>query len=85
MFGGDEDGADSSCIGDGTLGRSSLTNLLTGGWLALDEKATGVNGVITSLHSIRNERTAEKLIIGGVDDGGITVWELSLVIKPHSC
>ncbi|KAF8515288.1 hypothetical protein JB92DRAFT_3142882 [Gautieria morchelliformis] len=64
-------------FGDGTLGRSTLTNLLTGGWFPSDEKAIGVNGAITSLHSITNERSGEKLVIAGVDDGGISVWDLS--------
>jgi hypothetical protein len=49
-----------------------------GGWHAHDEQTTGVNGVITSLHSIMNKRNGEKLVIGGVDDGGIAVWDLKL-------
>ena len=32
--------------------------------------------MITSLHSITNERTDEKLLVGGVDDGSIAVWDL---------
>lgn len=31
---------------------------------------------ICSLHLIRNERTGDRFIIGGSDDGGITVWTL---------
>ena len=31
---------------------------------------------ILSLHLIRNERTGDRFIIGGSDDGGIAVWSL---------
>lgn len=31
---------------------------------------------ICSLHLIRNERTGDRFIIGGSDDGGIAVWSL---------
>ncbi|KAF8575607.1 hypothetical protein K439DRAFT_1398053 [Ramaria rubella] len=65
---------------DGSLGRSSFVNILTIGWPTVCEKSTntnGINGMITSLHSIQNERTSERLIVGGVDDGGIVVWDLS--------
>jgi len=35
-----------------------------------------VNGMITSLHSFNNDRSGEKLLVGGVDDGSIAVWDL---------
>ena len=31
---------------------------------------------ICSLHLIRNERTGDRFIIGGSDDGGVTIWSL---------
>ena len=49
-----------------------------GVWRSHDQQPTGVNGVITSLHSITNKRNGERLIIGGLDNGGITVWDLKL-------
>ncbi|KAF8549736.1 WD40 repeat-like protein [Imleria badia] len=37
---------------------------------------TPIPASIHSLHLIRNERTGDRFIIGGSDDGGITVWSL---------
>ncbi|KIJ60314.1 hypothetical protein HYDPIDRAFT_177510 [Hydnomerulius pinastri MD-312] len=35
-----------------------------------------VSAPVQSLHLIRNERTGERFIVGGSDDGGIAVWTL---------
>lgn len=71
--------------GDGTLGQSSLTSLLTGGWKTYEDRTPDVNGLITSLHFIKQERNDKKLVLGGVDDGGIAVWDLSSVMKLSRC
>ncbi|TFY53289.1 hypothetical protein EVJ58_g9531 [Rhodofomes roseus] len=62
---------------DGRLRRSSF--------LGLPRKGTGrytqvskvpLQGEIVSLHLVDNERTKERLVIGGTDDGSIAIWDL---------
>ncbi|KAF8501955.1 WD40 repeat-like protein [Hysterangium stoloniferum] len=61
---------------DNSLCRSSLTNLLILGWHNLPRiKATG-NAAICSLHLIKQVDGA-KFIVGGTDDGGVSIWDLS--------
>ena len=48
-------------------------SLLKAGWPMPGDKVSRVNGMITSLHSITNERNDEKLLVGGVDDGSIAL------------
>jgi WD repeat-containing protein 7 len=35
-----------------------------------------LDGFIVGLHQIENERTGQKLIVGGADDGSIAIWSL---------
>jgi WD repeat-containing protein 7 len=37
---------------------------------------TAVDGFITVLYPVQNERTKERFLIGGVDDGSISFWSL---------
>ena len=50
-----------------------MASLLNAGWPMPGEKVSRVNGMITCLHSITNEPTDEKLLVGGVDDGSIVL------------
>jgi len=40
---------------------------------------TALDGFITFLYSVQNERTKEQFIIGGADDGSISFWSLKYV------
>ena len=35
-----------------------------------------LDGSITGVHLVQNERTNERLIVGGSDDGSIGIWSL---------
>jgi len=40
------------------------------------QSRVSISSSIQSLHFIRNESTGDAFIVGGSDDGGITVWSL---------
>ena len=50
-----------------------MASLLQADWPMPGEKVSRVNGIIKILHSITNERTDEKLLVGGVDDASIAL------------
>jgi WD repeat-containing protein 7 len=70
--------ADDYVLGDGTIGRSSFPNLvqLKSNLAPRDVSDIPLNGSITALHIIQNDRTGERLIIGGADDGSVAIWSL---------
>jgi hypothetical protein len=35
------------------------------------------------MHLVRNDRTGERYILGGTDDGGIAIWALECVHHLH--
>ncbi|KAH7928777.1 hypothetical protein BV22DRAFT_1058262 [Leucogyrophana mollusca] len=72
---------------DGRIRRTSLTGLAGGGagasiasaGTSIFDKVSdlAVDGArIESLHLVRNDRTKERFVVGGADDGGIGVWSL---------
>jgi len=65
-------------IGDGTIGRSSFANLvqLNSDPAPGDVSDIPLNGCITGLHVVQNDRTGERLIVGGADDGSVAIWSL---------
>ncbi|KIJ54513.1 hypothetical protein M422DRAFT_220784 [Sphaerobolus stellatus SS14] len=62
---------------DGSLCRCSLATLLTSGWAAVEKKGSSFTAAVTSLHLVKNERTSENVLIGGSNDGAISVWDIS--------
>lgn len=69
---------DSGAIGDGTIGRSSFTKLAQVNSKLAPEDVSDVplDGIIVSLHISQNDRTGERLIVGGADDGSVAIWSL---------
>ncbi|OCH87320.1 hypothetical protein OBBRIDRAFT_889871 [Obba rivulosa] len=63
---------------DGHLGRSSLSRCTvnSAGDAVSDFSDIPLNGYITSIFTADNERTEEKFLVGGADDGSIAVWAL---------
>ena len=65
--------------GDGSVEVSSFTKLSSTHNGTAHEKSTNVslNGSIASLFMVRNERTDERLLVGGADDGSIAIWSFA--------
>ncbi|KAH7909671.1 WD40-repeat-containing domain protein [Hygrophoropsis aurantiaca] len=67
---------------DGCIRQTSLVQLARGGFstktLTFDKVSDGgiQNSYVQSLHLVRNDRTKERFVVGGGDDGGIAVWAL---------
>lgn len=70
--------ADDDSVGDGTIGRSSFPNLvqLNSGPAPGDISDIPLKGYVIGLHVIQNDRTGERLIVGGADDGSVAIWSL---------
>ncbi|KAI0320952.1 hypothetical protein OF83DRAFT_1102148 [Amylostereum chailletii] len=66
---------------NGTVGLSSFTQMSSAnfnlGKIPVSEGC--LDGYITGLHLVHNERTSERLIVGGADDGSIAVWALDSI------
>ena len=74
---------------DGFVCRSSLCDLTKKGTLR-HKSDIPVSGAILSLHRITTPVDDQSLLVGGVDDGGIAVWNLRYVpadptSTPNSC
>ena len=65
-------------VGDGTIGRSSFPNLVQLNSVPApgDISDIPLNGYIIGLHVIQNDRTGERLVVGGADDGSVAIWSL---------
>ena len=65
-------------LGDGTIGRSSFPNLvqLNSVLSPGDISDIPLNGYVIGLHVIQNDRTGERLVVGGADDGSVAIWSL---------
>ncbi|KAH9950696.1 WD40 repeat-like protein [Amylocystis lapponica] len=62
---------------DGSLRRSSLTQMIgRHGDSPRVSSDVCLSGIITGLHVVDDERTKERFIIGGADDGSIAIWAL---------
>ncbi|KAI0053216.1 WD40 repeat-like protein [Auriscalpium vulgare] len=63
---------------DGTLRLSSFLRLSQTDIDPTIEVVSDVplNGCILSLHVVQNDRTGDRLIIGGADDGSVAIWSL---------
>jgi len=70
--------SDHDVVGDGTIGRSSFSNLvqLDSSLASGDVSDNPLNGYIVGLHLVQNDRTGERLIVGGADDGSLAIWSL---------
>jgi hypothetical protein len=69
---------DDDSVGDGTIGRSSFPNLVQLNSVPApgDTSDIPLKGYIIGLHVIQNDRTGERLIVGGADDGSVAIWSL---------
>ncbi|KAH8982187.1 hypothetical protein EDB86DRAFT_2812394 [Lactarius hatsudake] len=63
---------------DGTIGRSSFAKLvhLNSKLAPEDVSDIPLDGLIVGLHIAQNDRTGERLIVGGADDGSVAIWSL---------
>ncbi|KAH9175602.1 quinon protein alcohol dehydrogenase-like superfamily [Lactarius sanguifluus] len=63
---------------DGTIGRSSFAKLvhLNSKLAPEDISDIPLDGFIVGLHIAQNDRTGERLIVGGADDGSVAIWSL---------
>ncbi|KAH9990289.1 hypothetical protein BJV77DRAFT_1013521 [Russula vinacea] len=63
---------------NGTIGRSSFPNLvqLNSVLAPGDISDIPLNGRVIGLHVVQNDRTGERLIVGGADDGSVAIWSL---------
>ncbi|KAF8260917.1 hypothetical protein EI94DRAFT_1747183 [Lactarius quietus] len=63
---------------DGTVGRSSFAKLVQVDSKLAPEDVSDVplDGFIVRLHIAQNDRTGERLIVGGADDGSVAIWSL---------
>ncbi|KAH9922915.1 WD40 repeat-like protein [Fomitopsis serialis] len=62
---------------DGRLRRSSFLGLSRKGTDRYTQVSNvPLQGEIVSLHLVDNERTKERLVIGGADDGSMAIWDL---------
>ncbi|KAI0246428.1 hypothetical protein BJV78DRAFT_1364863, partial [Lactifluus subvellereus] len=63
---------------DGTISRSSFATLvqLKSNLAPGDVSDIPLNGFIVGLHIAQNDRTGERLIVGGADDGSVAIWSL---------
>jgi WD repeat-containing protein 7 len=70
--------SDHDIVGDGTIGRSSFSNLvqLDSSLASGDVSDIPLNGYIVGIHLVQNDRTGERLIVGGADDGSLAIWSL---------
>jgi hypothetical protein len=70
--------ADDGSVGDGTIGRSSFPNLVQLKSVPApgDISDIPLNGFVVGLHVIQNDRTGERLVVGGADDGSVAIWSL---------
>ena len=59
--------------GDGYLHRTSLSRMCSSSPAEITSDVP-LRGPITSLFPVENERTEERLIVGGADDGSIAFW-----------
>jgi hypothetical protein len=69
--------------GDGYLRKSSLRQLVGQGLSGATTDCVSdmpMRGYITSLHVVQNDRTGEKFILGGADDGSIAFWDMKWVL-----
>lgn len=66
---------------DGTIGRSSFPNLVQLNSVPApgDISDIPLNGYIIGLHVIQNDRTGERLVVGGADDGSVAIWSLEFM------
>ncbi|PSR79560.1 hypothetical protein PHLCEN_2v6971 [Hermanssonia centrifuga] len=62
--------------GDGLIAHSSFSELVQGKTRRTPDKISDLPlaGYITSMHLVTNEKTGERRIIGGSDDGAIAIW-----------
>ena len=69
-----------SYLADGRLRQSSLIQMIAdSGKSSSEDSGLALNGFITSLFVALNERTRERFIIGGADDGSVGFWTLEYV------
>ena len=70
--------ADDDSVGDGTIGRSSFPNLVQLSSIPApgDISDIPLKGCVIGLHVIQNDRTGERLVVGGADDGSVAIWSL---------
>jgi hypothetical protein len=70
--------ADDDSVGDGTIGRSSFPNLVQLNSVPApgDISDIPLKGYVIGLHVIQNDRTGERLVVGGADDGSVAIWSL---------
>ncbi|KAI9442968.1 hypothetical protein H4582DRAFT_1921610 [Lactarius indigo] len=63
---------------DGTIGRSSFAKLVQVNSKLMPEDVSDIplDGIIVGLHIAQNDRTGERLIVGGADDGSVAIWSL---------
>jgi hypothetical protein len=63
-------------IGDGRLRRISFDNLFKGKIISSSFEVSDIplNGYITTLHLVENDRTKEMIFVGGADDGSLAFW-----------
>jgi len=61
---------------DGLIRRSSFTQIAERRSLAEFRAVSNVplNGSITKLHLVQNDRTNERFIVGGSEDGSLAFW-----------
>lgn len=61
---------------DGTIGRSSFAELVQVNSKLAPEDVSDIplDGFIVALHIAQNDRTGERLIVGGADDGSVAIW-----------
>ncbi|CCL99455.1 uncharacterized protein FIBRA_01473 [Fibroporia radiculosa] len=72
-------------LSDGRLRRSSFAQLSGKSVTPTSlESDVPLQGFITSLHIVEDERTREKFIVGGADDGSIAIWSLQQVYATFS-
>ena len=70
--------ADGDFVGDGTIGRSSFPDLVQLNSVPApgDISDIPLKGYVIRLHVIQNDRTGERLVVGGADDGSVAIWSL---------
>ncbi|KAI0265617.1 hypothetical protein BC834DRAFT_824867 [Gloeopeniophorella convolvens] len=63
---------------DGTLTRSSFAGLVRTNVEPSPEDSSDIplNAYMVCLHLTQNDRTGERLIVGGADDGSVAIWSL---------
>lgn len=70
--------ADDDSEGDGTIGRSSFPDLVQLNSVPAPGNISDIplKGHVIGLHLIQNDRTGERLVVGGGDDGSVAIWSL---------